>query len=115
MGLSTLGYYLSRWGFSVQRPVKRAYKQDEKKIDKWLNQEFPDISERAKSENAEIFFGDETGIQNSADYAKGYAPIGKTPVVRMESKKMKSICFRLFQRRGSSFLFSIGIIWTRIN
>ena len=22
---STLGYYLSRWGFSVQRPVKRAY------------------------------------------------------------------------------------------
>ena len=24
--LSTLGYYLQRWGFSVQRPVKRAYK-----------------------------------------------------------------------------------------
>ena len=31
---STLGYYLERWGFSVQRPVKRAYSQDAKKIDK---------------------------------------------------------------------------------
>lgn len=48
MKLSTLGYYLARWGFSVQRPIKRAYKQDEKKIDKWLNEEFPGITERLK-------------------------------------------------------------------
>ena len=52
--LSTLGYYLQRWGFSVQRPVKRAYKQDQEKIDKWLNEEFPGITERANAENAEI-------------------------------------------------------------
>ena len=45
--LSTLGYYLARWGFSVQRPVKRAYKQDAKKIDAWLNCEFPGITARA--------------------------------------------------------------------
>ena len=32
MPLSTLGYYLQRWGLTVQRPVKRAYKQDEKKL-----------------------------------------------------------------------------------
>ena len=55
--------YLSRWGFSVQHPRKQAYKQDATKVDNWLNVEFPGITERAKSENAEIFFGDETGIQ----------------------------------------------------
>ena len=71
--LSTLGYYLSRWGFSVQRPSKRSYKQDEKKIDEWLNVEFPGISERARAENAEIMFGDEVGVQNTADYLKGYS------------------------------------------
>jgi len=87
--LSTLGYYLSRWGFSVQRPKKQAYKQDEAKVAQWLDVEFPGISERAKNENAEIFFGDECGIQNTANYTKGYAPIGKTPVVRVESKKFK--------------------------
>jgi transposase len=31
--LSTLGYYLQRWGFSVQRPAKRANKQDEKQAE----------------------------------------------------------------------------------
>ena len=52
--LSTLGYYLMRWGFSVQRPITRAYKQDEKKINHWLEIEFPNITKRAKEENAEI-------------------------------------------------------------
>ena len=85
--LSTLGYYLARWGFTVQRPVKRAYKQDEKKIDKWLNREFPGITDRAEKEDAEIFFGDETNIQNTAKYARGYAPKGRTPVVRVEARK----------------------------
>jgi transposase len=89
MPLSTLGYYLQRWGFSVQRPTKRARKQDAEKIDTWLNEEYPGITKRAKVEKAEIFFGDETGIQNTANYAKGYAPVGKTPVVEIESKKMK--------------------------
>jgi transposase len=89
MPLSTLGYYLARWGFSVQRPVKRAYKQDEEKVKSWLESEFPAISERAKSEGGEIFFGDETGLQNQATYLRGYAPIGKTPVVKTESKHIK--------------------------
>lgn len=86
---STLGYYLERWGFSVQRPIKRAYKQDQKQIDKWLNEEFPGITKRAVEENAEIFFGDETNIQNTMNYLRGYAPKGKTPVVRTEAQKFK--------------------------
>lgn len=98
--LSTLGYYLQRWGFSVQRPAKRANKQDEKRIDAWLNEEFPGISERAKSENAEIFFGDEVGVQNTANYAKGYAPVGKTPIVRVEAKKMKINMLSAISKRG---------------
>lgn len=98
--LSTLGYYLSRWGFSVQRPEKRAYKQDEKKIEHWLDVEFPGISERAKAENAQIYFGDEVGVQNTANYAKGYALIGQTPVVRIESQKMKINMLSAIFNRG---------------
>ena len=98
--LSTLGYYLSRWGFSVQRPVKRAYKQDEKQIDAWLNSEFPGITERAEKEEAEIFFGDETNIQNTANYARGYAPKGKTPVIQTEAKKLKIEMMSAISKRG---------------
>ena len=98
--LSTLGYYLQRWGFSVQRPVKRAYKQDQEKIDKWLNEEFPGITERANAENAEIFFGDETNIQNTCNYMRGYAPKGQTPVVRTESQKFKINMLSVVSKRG---------------
>lgn len=100
MPLSTLGRYLQRWGFSVQRPRKQAYKQDAQKVEKWLDVEFPGITQRAKAENAEIFFGDETGIQNTANYARGYAPIGQTPVVKIESKKMKINMLSAISKRG---------------
>jgi transposase len=100
MPLSTLGYYLERWGFSAQRPVKRAYKQDEQKVADWVEREFPGIRERAKQADAEIFFGDEAGVQNTADYLKGYAPIGQTPVVRVESKKMRVNKLSAVSNRG---------------
>ena len=98
--LSTLGYYLARWGFSVQRPRKQAYKQDTKKIRNWLDMELPSIAERARTECAEILFGDETGIQNTANYAKGYAPIGKTPVIKVSSQKMKINMVSAISNRG---------------
>lgn len=100
MPLSTLGYYLERWGFSVQRPVKRAYKQDPEQIEHWLNEAYPTIKERAKQENADIYWGDETGIQNTADYLRGYAPVGKTPVVRVEAQKFKANMLSAISNRG---------------
>jgi len=100
MPLSTLGYYLERWGFSVQRPVKKAYKQDPEKVNEWVNQSYPAISKRAKAENADIYWGDETGVQNTADYLKGYAPIGKTPVIQVESMKMKANLLSAISNRG---------------
>lgn len=98
--LSTLGYYLARWELSVQRPVKRAYQQEKKKIDVWLNQEFSGITERANVENAEIFFGDETNIQNTANDIRGYAPKGKTPIIRTEAKKLKINMLSAISKRG---------------
>jgi transposase len=97
---STMGYYLARWGFSVQRPVKRAYKQDTQKIADWVEEKFPGIKQRAEEEDAEIFFGDETGIQNTANYARGYAPKGQTPVVQIEAKKMKINMLSAVSSRG---------------
>lgn len=100
MPLSTLGYYLERWGFSVQRPTKRSYKQDPVQIDSWLNESYPTIALRAKDENAEIYWGDETGVQNTADYLRGYAPIGQTPVVRVDAQKFKANLLSAISNRG---------------
>ena len=55
---------------------------------------------RAKAEKAEIYWGDETGIQNSADYQKGFAPKGKTPVLLVESKKARVNMISAITNRG---------------
>jgi transposase len=83
----TTGEYLKRWGFTPQKPVKRAYEQDPKKVAQWLETTYPDIATRAKQEHAEIHWGDETGIQSDAYHAKGFSPKGKAPVVRLNAKK----------------------------
>ena len=100
MPLSTLGYYLDRWGFSIQRPVKRANKQDAARVKAWMEEEYPAIAEKAKAENAEIYWGDETALQNTANYIKGYAPIGKTPVLKVEAKKLKLNMLSAISNKG---------------
>lgn len=47
----------------------------------------PGIKLRAKRENAEIYWGDETGMRNDNQHERGDAPKGKTPVVRLSAKR----------------------------
>jgi len=100
--LSTLGYYLERWGFSVQRPIKRAYKQNPEHINHWLNETYPAVKEQAVKENGEIFWGDETGVQNTTDYLRGYAPIGVTPIIHAEAHKFKANMLSAISNRGKA-------------
>lgn len=72
--------YLRRWGFTPQKPVRRAYEQQPEAVQKWLTEAYPDIEERAKSEGAEIHWGDETALVNTDVRGRSYAPAGKTPV-----------------------------------
>lgn len=54
MPVRTVGEYLKRWGFTPQKPVKVAYGQRPEAVKKWLDEEQPSISVRAKAEMAEI-------------------------------------------------------------
>jgi len=87
--LRTITDYLKRWGFTPQRPTKRAYEQNPVAVQQWHETVYPQIQIRAKQEKAEIHWGDETGIQNDAYHAKGFAPKGKTPVVRINATKSR--------------------------
>lgn len=87
MAITTVGVYLRKWGYTPQKPKKRAYEQCSKKVQKWLDEEYPKIKEEAKQENAEIHWGDETGVKNQCNHGRSYAPKGKTPVKKSMSKK----------------------------
>ncbi len=84
--IRSMGNYLQRWGMTCQRPAKKAYLQDAVKLDTFMNKSYPDIVEKAKKEDAIIFWGDETGINNQAYHASGFAPGGQPPVVPSFSK-----------------------------
>jgi len=84
-----MGKYLKRWGFTPQRPLKKAYEQSPEAVRKWVNEEYPKIAAQAKQEGAEIQWGDETGLRSDDVRGRGYAPKGKTPVVLANANRAK--------------------------
>lgn len=86
MPIRTVGDYLQRWGFTPQRPLRKAYKQNPKAVKQWLNTEYPKIVKSAKKENAQIHWGDETGLCNESYYGRSYAPRGQTPTIRLHPR-----------------------------
>lgn len=98
--LRTITDYLKRWGFTPQRPTKRAYEQNPKAVEQWHKTIHPQIQARAKQDKAEIHWGDETGVQNDAYNARGFAPKGKTPVVRINATKSRINMISSITNRG---------------
>ena len=78
--IRTMGEYLKRWGFTPQKPIKRAYEQRPGAVRAWLTENYPAIAARAKTEDAEIHWGDETAVVNTDVRGRGYQPKGQTPV-----------------------------------
>ncbi len=76
----SIGKYLARWGFTPQKPIKRAYEQSPAAVQAWLQGEYPGIEQRARAQGAEIHWGDETALVNTDVRARSFAPAGKTPV-----------------------------------
>lgn len=87
LAITTMGDYLRKWGYTPQKPKKRAYEQCSKKVQNWLDVDYPKIKEQAKAEDAEIHWAEETGVKNQCNHGRSYAPKGKTPVKKSMSKK----------------------------
>jgi transposase len=75
-----IGNYLKRWGFTPQKPIKRAYEQRPEAVKAWLDEQYPKIQAQAKAEGGEIHWGDETALVNTDVRGRGFAPKGQTPV-----------------------------------
>jgi transposase len=77
--IRTVGEYLLRWGYTPQKPVRKAYKQDPQAVAEWLEKTYPEIERRAAQEGGEIHWGDETGVRSTCQHSRGYARPGATP------------------------------------
>ncbi len=87
-------------GFTPQESLKKAYEQNLKQVSQWLKETYPGIKARAKAEKAEIYWGDETGMRNDCQHEWGYAPKGKTPVVRINAKRVSTNLLSAITNQG---------------
>ena len=89
LSLVTIGNYLRAWGFTAQKPTRRAYAQSAVAVATWREEVYPQIASRAKREGAAIFWGDEGRVTNEVHAGRSFSKKGKTPVVRESAKRMK--------------------------
>ena len=89
--IRTVGEYLKRCNFTPQKTIKVAYQRDDKAVQKWLNEDYPKITELAKEENADIFWRDETRIRNDEPKGRSYSPIGVTLVQEVNPVFLKKL------------------------
>ncbi|MCF6264461.1 MAG: transposase, partial [Xanthomonadales bacterium] len=58
------------------------------------------IKKRAASQGGEIFWGDETGVSNQCQHVRGYAPVGHTPVVKIQAKRFRTNLISVVNNQG---------------
>ena len=89
LAVRSMGTYLARWGFTAQKPLRRAYEQSAEAVQHWLQQDYPAIVARARREKGVIFWGDETGLRSDDVRGLSFAPRGRTPVVRPSHRRAR--------------------------
>jgi transposase len=98
--LQAVGQILDRWGFTPQRPAKRAIERNDEAVRKWRDEQYPQVAVRAKAENAEIWWADETAAKPECHFRRSYSPKGKTPVVRQSAKRFHSSMISALNNQG---------------
>ena len=69
-----VGRYLKQWGFTVQKPGRKAFEQCPREAQNWLENEYPLIKRQAKAENAEKQWCNEMGVRSDAASARFFRP-----------------------------------------
>lgn len=77
----TVGRYLAQWGFTPQKPMRKAFEQDPEQVRRWLEEKYPEIQKLAKLKKAEIYWGDEMGLRSDHVCGRSYGRRGETPVI----------------------------------
>lgn len=76
LSLASIGALLARLGLTPQKPLQRAYQRDPEAIERWQRETYPAIAQRAKTEQADIYFWDESGFRADAVHGKTWGVKG---------------------------------------
>lgn len=104
----TVGRYLQRWGFTPQKPLRRAYERDAQAVQNWLTKEYPDIKKQAKREGATVFWGDEMGMRSDHQAGTSYGRKGETPVISCTGQRFRFSMISAITNRGKLAFMVFG-------
>ena len=96
----TVGRYLAQWGFTPQKPMRRAFEQDPEQVRRWLEEKYPEIRKLAKLKKAEIYWGDEMGLRSDHACGRSYGRCGETPVIPGTGKRFGCNMVSAITNRG---------------
>lgn len=100
LSIWTVGRYLKRWGFTPQKPMRRAYERDSEAVRCWLKKKYPAIRTCARRERATIYWGDEMGMRSDHQAGTSYGRRGKTPVIPGTGKRFRCNMISAITNRG---------------
>ena len=94
---------MAQWGFTPQKPIRRAFEQDEEKVQRWLQEEYPEIRKSAKRKKAEIYWGDEMGMRSDHACGRSYGRRGETPVILGTGQRFGCSMISAITNRGQIY------------
>ncbi len=100
LALNTVGLYLKDWGFTPQKPIRRAYERQDALVRKWLLETYPAIVRKAKIEGAEIHWGDEAGFRSDHQSGTSYGLKGRTRLIHCTGKRFKTNMISTITNKG---------------
>lgn len=116
LSVSTVGRYLRQWGFTPQKPLRRAYEQDPQQVRRWLKREYPRIRAQAKREKAEIYWSDEMGLRSDHSAGRSYGKRGQTPIIPGTGQRFRCNMISAISNRGRLYFalftgrFTAGVL-----
>lgn len=101
LSLASIGAILARLGLTPQKPLQRAYQRDPEAIARWQRETYPAIARRAKRDQAEIHFWDESGFRADAVQGTTWGAKGQTPVVSVPGQRQSISAASAISSKGA--------------
>lgn len=96
----TAGRWLARWGFTPQKPARRAFEQDPRAVDAWVKRKYPAIRALARQQKGLIFWADEMGLRGDHAAGRSFSPRGRTPVIPGTGQRFRCNLISAITNRG---------------
>jgi transposase len=98
--LTSVGKLLASLDITPQKPLRRAYERDPLMVERWRQQDYPKLKQRAKKLGASIFFLDEAGFQSDPPLGRTYGLKGQTPVLQTSGQRQSLNVISAVNARG---------------